>query len=260
MNLRKLSNTLLILYALIVTYSVVSIFLGVGYQPMLMPLATLLAFAFAIDHGSQRLGWRRALLLLGLTFGISLLFESVGVATGWVYGGYHYTEKLGSKFLGLVPLIIPAAWYMASYPSFIIAARVVPVLQNLHTWRLAVAGVGAVVMTAWDLAMDPMMVAGEHWVWEVEGAYFGIPLHNYAGWWVTIFVVFTLFLYLARVTPENLAAVDRYFERQAILIYAILCVSTVAVDLQQGLGGPALAGLFAMGPWAVMAWRNPPRI
>lgn len=254
MTMQKLSNLLLWLYALVVTYSVVSIFIGAGYQPVLTPLATLLAFAFALDHGSMRLGWRRALLLFGLTFAISLLFESVGVATGWIYGAYHYTDKLGYKFLGLVPVLIPVAWYMASYPSFVIAARLTPRLDNLHAWRLSLAGIGAAVMTAWDLAMDPMMVAGGHWVWEVEGAYFGIPVQNYAGWWLTIFVVLALFLYLARVTPANLAAADRRMERQAILIYAILGLSTVAVAVQFGLGGPALVGVFAMSPWALLAW------
>ena len=55
---------------------------GVPYQPFFTPLLTLLAFTFAIQHGSQNLGWKRTLLLLLLTFTISLLFECVGVATG----------------------------------------------------------------------------------------------------------------------------------------------------------------------------------
>ncbi len=37
------------------------------------------------------MGWKRVLIMLALTFGISLLFESIGVATGLVYGPYHYT-------------------------------------------------------------------------------------------------------------------------------------------------------------------------
>ena len=39
---------------------------------------------------------------------------------------YHYTDKLGFKFLGLVPLLIPVAWFMLSYPSFVIADRLIP--------------------------------------------------------------------------------------------------------------------------------------
>ena len=248
------SSILLSLYTIIVSYVVLSFFFGIEYRPFLTPLSTLMAFIFAIDHSSTRLGWRRALLLLGLTFAVSLFFESVGVATGLIYGPYHYTDKLGYKFLGLVPLIIPIAWFMLSYPSFIIASRLMPNGKNIWAWRLSVAAVGAVIMTAWDLAMDPMMVAGGHWVWEVEGAYFGIPLQNYWGWWLTIFVGFILFLSLGRVTPENLATSEPRFERQAVILYAIAGLSTVIVCLQIDLGGPALAGFFAMLPWAVMGW------
>ena len=167
---------------------------------------------------------------------------------------YHYTDKLGFKFLGLVPLLIPVAWFMMSYPSFILANRLIRPGKNLWTWRLSVAAVGAVIMTAWDLAMDPMMVAGGHWVWEVNGAYFGIPLQNYWGWWLTIFVAFLLFMILGRITPEKLETPDPGFERQAVILYAIAGLSTMIVCLQMGLDGPGLVGLFAMLPWAVMGW------
>ncbi|NTW35817.1 MAG: carotenoid biosynthesis protein, partial [Syntrophobacteraceae bacterium] len=42
-------------------------------------------------------------------------------------------------------------------------------------------------MTAWDVMMDPMMVRGQHRVWEADSAYFGIPLQNFWGWWLTTF-------------------------------------------------------------------------
>jgi uncharacterized membrane protein len=251
---RKISSILLAIYSLLMVYIILGFFFSIGYQPFFTPLSTLIAFLFAVDHSSQRLGWRRALLLLGLTFGVSLFIESVGVATGLIYGPYHYTDKLGYKFLGLVPIIIPLAWFMMSYPSFVIASRILPKMRNIWAWRLCVAAAGAVIMTAWDLAMDPMMVAGEHWVWEEPGAYFGIPLQNYWGWWLTIFVTFILFIILGRLTPEKLATSDQRFERQAVLLYAIVGLSTVIVCLQIGLGGPALAGLFAMLPWALVGF------
>lgn len=256
---RKSSSVLLTIYTVIVAYVVLSFLLGIEYRPFFTPFSTLMLFVFAIDHSSQRLGWKRALLLLGSTFIVSLAFESIGVATGWVYGGYSYTDKLGYKFLGLVPLLIPVAWYMMSYPSFIIANRLVPTSQNLWAWRFAVAAVGAVVMTAWDLAMDPMMVAGEHWIWAEPGAYFGIPLQNYWGWWLTIFVTFLLFLSIGKITPAQLETRDPGFERQAVLSYAIAGLSTVIVNLQIGQAGPALAGLFGMLPWVVVGMSNPHR-
>ncbi len=252
MILRRISTAILVIYALLTTYTLASLFVGIPYHTFFTPLLTLLAFIFAILHSYQNLGWKQALLLLGLTFGVSLLFECVGVATGWIYGPYHYTNKLGFKFLGLVPLLIPVAWFMMTYPSYVIARRILPALRKTWAWRLAVAGLGAVIMTAWDLAMDPMMVAGGHWVWDKTGAYFGVPLQNFWGWWLTIFVTFWLFLSITRTKPEvNILKAN--FSRMAVWSYAITGLSSTLADFEFGLDGPALAGIFAMLPWVVMA-------
>lgn len=260
--MRKLIPLLLLLYAALTAYTVIAFFFGIPFQPFFTPLLTVLAFSFALLHGGQHLGWPRTLLLLGLTFAVSLLFESVGVATGLVYGDYYYSDKLGVKFLGLVPILIPVAWFMMTYPSYVIAERLVPAMKNIWTWRLGVAAIGGMVMTAWDLAMDPMMVAGGHWVWEVQGAYFGVPLHNYFGWWLTTFVTFALFELISRRFMHPKAALQLEwpprFERLAVLSYAITGLSSVIVSLQVGLNGSALAGLFAMLPWVVLSWYHPP--
>ncbi len=166
------------------------------------PLVVLLTFLFAVLHSADRFGWKRSLLLLGLTFTISLLFECIGVATGKVYGPYHYTDLLGSKFLGLVPLLIPAAWFMMMYPSFVISTRVIPEPWEGRTRLVGIAAVGALVMTAWDLVMDPLMVAGGigYGMWK---GLTGIPPQNYWGWWLTTFVTFLLFLVLGDLLYPN---------------------------------------------------------
>ncbi len=111
-------------------------------------------------------------------------------------------------------------------------------------------------MTAWDLAMDPMMVAGNHWVWEQPGAYFGVPLHNYWGWWLTIFVTFLVFLAVSRAKPTSALGEDA-FTRVAILSYAVTGCSSILADFEFGLAGPALAGIFAMLPWVILGWNHP---
>jgi len=255
--LRKITYILLSLYAILILYTIIGRYFGQGYQPIFTPLLTLLAFIFAILHASQFMGWRRASVLLGTTFSISLLFECVGVATGFVYGPYHYTEKLGIKFLNLVPLLIPITWFMMSYPAFVIAVQILKPRQKIWVWRLAVATVGALVMTAWDLAMDPLMVAGGHWIWEVQGGYFGIPVQNFWGWWLTVFVSFSVFLWLINLTPGFLdpaRSQGKLFIQLAVLSYAITGFSTVITNFQAGLTGPGLVGLFSMGPWIIYTW------
>jgi uncharacterized membrane protein len=256
MTIRRITTAIFVIYALLTGYIMVLLMVGAPYHPLFTPLLTLLAFSFAVLHGSQSLGWKHTALLLFLTFAVSLLFESVGVATGWIYGPYHYTDKLGIKFLGLVPLLIPVAWFMMTYPSYIIARSIVPTIKKVWLWRLVVAAVGGLVMTAWDLAMDPMMVAGGHWVWEKTGAYFGIPLQNYWGWWLTIFVTFWLFLTIARIRPGSLAISD-LFDRLPVWSYAITGLSSIFTNFIFGLDGPAMVGLFAMLPWVVLSLLRP---
>jgi putative membrane protein len=251
MILRRVTVALLVLFALLTVITPVILIAGGERPHFLTPLTTLVGLAFAILHAGQRLGWKQALLLLGSVFLVSLLFESVGVATGWVYGPYHYTDKLGPRFLGLVPYIVPAAWFMMSYPSLVIADRLVPAGWKRWARLLGVAAVGGLAMTAWDVIMDPMMVAGGHWVWEVEGAYFGIPLQNFWGWWLTVFTSFAVFLLLAGKESRPAAA---GFDRLALLSYLATEFGAVSVALIAGVGGLALVGFFAMTPWFAAGW------
>lgn len=81
--------------------------------------------------------------------------EEIGVRTGFIYGHYHYSNMLGPK-LGSVPVIIPLAWFMMIYPSWRVAgvlARAINIDSLLG--RSTQALIAAMVMTAWDMVMDP---------------------------------------------------------------------------------------------------------
>lgn len=248
--IRKITLALLVIYAALMALPLISLALRSGPMGFMTPITTLVGMTFALLHAGQRLGWRRALLLLGSVFLVSLTFESVGVATGWVYGPYHYTDKLGPLFLGLVPYLIPAAWFMMSYPSFVIADWLVPSAWRRGARLIGVAAVGGLVMTAWDLIMDPM-AAGWHWVWEVEGAYFGIPLQNFWGWWLTVFTSFAVYLLLAGKESRPAAA---SFDRLAMISYLVTAFGMISIALAVDAGGLALVGFFAMTPWFAAAW------
>jgi len=248
---RKPIFVLLILYGLIVLYATINPAIGGRVPDFMVPFGTLTGFTFCLLHAHDRLGWKNALLLLAFVFGVSLLFESLGVATGMVYGPYHYTAKLGPKFLGLVPWLIAVAWFMMMYPSFVMAEWLMPSSWNGAKRLLSLAAIGGLIMTAWDVVMDPIMVSAGYWVWEVNGSFFGVPLQNYWGWWLTVFITFVLYLLVTRNRPS---VKEAGFDRMAIVAFMITGYGNIINALTGNLGGPALAGFFALTPWILLAW------
>jgi putative membrane protein len=151
---------------------------------------TLVFVLFAVLHCAQCEGWKRTGLFFVTAAFISYLLEEIGVRTGLIYGPYHYSDLLGPK-LGHVPILIPLAWFMMIYPSWVTARALLRGVDTRPALGIAaLALVAAMVMTAWDTVMDPGMAAAGNWVWEQGGAYFGVPLQNYAGWLLTTFLVY----------------------------------------------------------------------
>jgi putative membrane protein len=189
------------------TYQLPYITGGIGIKTLFMML-------FSVFHAAYVLGWRHTLLFFGITVAVSWSYEHVGVETGLIYGAYHYTDALGLK-LGHVPIIIPIAWFMMIYPSYIIANLIAGGRQKIIMIRgnkgnnnnnssnnrttlqqiLWLSFLSAVVMTAWDLVVDPYLSGPTEraWIWEEGGQYFGVPLHNFGGWLLTTFTIYFLF-------------------------------------------------------------------
>nr|WP_320132181.1 carotenoid biosynthesis protein [uncultured Holophaga sp.] len=146
--------------------------------------------ALVLVHAIYMEGWRRALAFFALTLIISFVMEYLGVKTGRIFGPYHYTDVLDPKLLGTVPLVIPLAYFMVLHPSRMMAdliqwGQATDANRGLG-WSLFTAALAALIMTAWDLSMDPVMVHEvKAWVWEGGGAYFGVPLRNFWGWFLT---------------------------------------------------------------------------
>jgi uncharacterized membrane protein len=173
-------------------------------------IKTLFIMLFSIFHASYVLGWRHTLLFFGITVAVSWSYEHVGVETGLIYGAYHYTDALGLK-LGHVPIIIPIAWFMMIYPSYIIANLIGSGRQMMMMDKknnnnritlvqiLWLSFLSAVMMTAWDLVVDPYLSGPTEraWIWEDGGQYFGVPLHNFGGWLLTTFTIYFIFRLLS---------------------------------------------------------------
>ena len=148
-----------------------------GEPLRLVTLATIyFAAATMVVHAYYAFGLRYASTYLTLTFVFALITEQVGLRTGWPFGTYSYNPSLGYQIFG-VPLIVPFAWVMMAHPLLVAAKRVTKHWTFLY---------GGIAMMAWDLFLDPMMVAAHRWSWEFTGAHVPfepeIPLSNAAGW------------------------------------------------------------------------------
>jgi uncharacterized membrane protein len=134
-------------------------------------------------YGSQTLGVRRVLAFLIPSVGISLTSELLGTSTGFPFGEYAYLSGLGAKIAGLVPFTIPLSWFYMGFVCLLIANTS---LREGSHWlqKLEAIALGAMMLTAWDFVLDPAMSQAGYpfWEWGTPGAFFGMPLQNFAGW------------------------------------------------------------------------------
>ena len=247
------------IYALLGLYFVSIFFfalkplLGWPIPRLLGPISTLFVWAFAIGHALWTLGWRHTLAFSGIAFLVGLTFEAVGVATGWVYGGYHYGSRLGPMLFN-VPLLIPLSWFMVIYLAHAVTERLMG--DRPRTARRAVLAclVGAVVATTWDVVADPQMVRTGLWVWEQPGAFFGVPAHNFAGWLVTSLVVLLAYRAVTwRWPPRAWGESSPLFALLPIIAYGALALSFIVGYSAQNEEALAVITFFTMGSLALTA-------
>jgi uncharacterized membrane protein len=142
---------------------------------ILLAGAALVLF-LAVHAGRRWLGAFAAL------YALSLCSELSGTTVGLPFGPYHYTEALGPRWFGHVPLLIPLSWFFMAVPSYVLAARLLP--AGSAPWKRVL--LASFVLLGWDLSLDPAMSrATAYWVWGTDGPYYGMPLLNLAGWYVT---------------------------------------------------------------------------
>jgi len=177
----------------------------------------VIALLFCLWHASTALGVRLTLAFFAITTVTSWGFEEIGVATGLIYGPYHYTSALG-PWLGSVPILIPLAWFLMVYPTYILANLLAdgwPVgTPGRRGDLLRLALLSALLMTAWDVVLDPILSGPTvgAWVWEQGGPFYGVPLQNYLGWLATSFSVYLLYRSAERRWPLH---ADRFAEQNS---------------------------------------------
>jgi uncharacterized membrane protein len=109
----------------------------------------------------------------------------------------------------------------------------------------------ALVMTTWDLTMDPYMVTKvKAWVWDSPGEYLGIPFANYISWVeLTFMISITYRIWERDLGPMPEPAPNAWVAAIPLFIYGVTGLSDVLV------GSPIVTRIvspFSMGV-AIMA-------
>lgn len=204
----------------------------------------LLQIAAVLMLLAQAWGVRRTLILALIVAALAWAVEYIGHTTGFPFGAYDYTARLQPQ-LGGVPLLIPLAWLMM-LPSSWAVARVIAGAN-----RASFIVISALAMTAWDLFLDPQMVAWNLWQWEHAGVftYFGIPWGNFAGWLLASGAITALALPVLRLDQLPLAPL--------ILIYVITwLLEAIGQWFFWGLPASGTVGFLAMGGMLLWVYKR----
>ncbi|SFK60907.1 carotenoid biosynthesis protein [Geodermatophilus ruber] len=164
----------------------------------------LVGATLSVVHAGTSRTPRTGLAVLALVAATAVGFEALGLATGFPYGTYTYSDDLGPTLLG-VPFLVPLAWLMMAWPSWLLARRLTRDVRP-GPRRAARVGTAAAVFAGWDVVLDPQMVQAGFWTWaHPRPSLPGIdtvPLTNLAGWLLAGAVLMTLLdLLVERTTP-----------------------------------------------------------
>ncbi|HEY6371555.1 MAG TPA: carotenoid biosynthesis protein [Candidatus Sulfotelmatobacter sp.] len=227
---------------------------------------------FAVIHGARIYSSRGILVFATLCLGAGTLFESLSLRTGFPFGHYRFTDLMGPKLFDL-PILLALAYLGMGYLSWVLGLVILECQNEPISGRKIVLLplAASFIMTAWDLSMDPVWADIDHaWVWRDGGSYYGVPISNFFGWFLTVYAFYQLFaLYLRnRVSIPSEAS----HWRLAILFYAASAAGNLLVIVPSPLDrvfvdtagkrwlildilwASRLVSVFLMMPLSLIAW------
>lgn len=219
-----------------------------------------LVLIYSSLHLFSRFGILRGIGVLIFSFCVPYFMEYLGTTTGLIFGSYHYTDKVQPQLAGGVPFFTISYWRFIIYSVYCWTFLVFQLEQKQPFKRRALAGCcGAAMLVGLDLAIDPVEVTRGIWTWTQDGCYFGIPLSNFLGWFITALVVL-LPLVLVRVEQGrtrgvqgtlwiyHLPSVDVFIEGFCYLLLSIqLASEKPSLVLTGVIGCGALTPFFVAG-------------
>jgi uncharacterized membrane protein len=216
-------------------------------------------------YGYRTLGLSALLQFMVPAVFLSLGSELLGTSTGFPFGHYAYLQGLGYKIAGLVPFTIPLSWFYMGFATYLLAYSGLSLwLRRLGWGEVGIKGVsigvGAILLTAWDLVLDPAMSQAPFpfWTFQELGSFFGMPYRNLAGWLGTGVIFMTV---ASGLMGKQSFTLERRKLMTPLLIYlanflfgAVITLSQLDARFQIPV---ALGGILGVFP-ATLLWRLAP--
>jgi putative membrane protein len=155
--------------------------------PIGRPVAFLTLFVgfYAAFTPIFKTDFERALKAFGAVFSWGFVCECAGLATGYPFGRYHYTQAwwptVPLPVIGNFPIQLPFAWVLVVGTAY---------LSFAPRWPRQAVGLTAVAATLVDQLMEPTMTHSlSYWTWTDRGPLAGgTPVLNAVGWFIVSFV------------------------------------------------------------------------
>jgi putative membrane protein len=237
----------------------------------IVALDVLSALAFALAHGARHYGLRGILIFAGICILVGNFTENLSILTGFPFGHYYFAGLMGPKLFN-VPVLLGLAYIGMAYVSWTLA-RLIVGGSLPGDQLLALPLTASFIMVAWDLAQDPVWGTALHgWIWRDGGPWFGVPISNYLGWYLNVFLIYLFFAAYLRRRPTPAVPHPQAHWRSAILFYIFCAAGNVLQRIPTPdpmvvadptgaqwrvadiTGASALVSIFVMGSFAAFAW------
>jgi uncharacterized membrane protein len=270
-------GTDLLLWALIAIYAVARVLQVFPDRVPMGLIVTLHVFPpiiFALIHGATRYRIRGILIFFLTCLIVGNVVENIGVITGFPYGRYYFTDVMGPKLFN-VPIMLGLAYLGMGYLSWTLACTILRSARSSIRGSLIIVVhvVASFVMVAWDLAMDPIWGTVLHaWIWQRGGPYFGVPISNFVGWYLTVYLIFQFFALYLRGQSADANSLRPNYWHLAVIFYAVSAAGNILLmtphagllivtdpsgvqwKVSEIAQASALVSIFIMGGFALLAW------
>lgn len=236
------------------TATVLRVVGGVGFAGLLLAVVLVsgrpspaaqglaaLSITVLFIHAVLAYGRVEAGIFFGLCVTVTFALENLGVATGFPFGHYAFLVAPDLPYVGAIPIIVGPLYFGIGYPSWVMACLILGrtgMRPNDRFSLLALPIAAAFATVQWDVVMDPPNATlWRAWVWYRGGGFFGVPLSNFLGWFLTTWTFFQLIALALFARPAKPRSPrPRTFWLLPILLYLAAGFSQIAPWLTDGGG------------------------